>query len=104
MEALKRKKKKFPDKQYIGFIAGFLVPLVTFYLYYELKFDNIGFFDYLRSMHQYKLLFKVMSLCVLSDLPVFYLFMYFKKMRSAQGVVMACFIYAFMVLAYRIFN
>jgi len=56
------------------------------------------------AMHEYRLLFKVMSLCVLTDLPLFYLFLQVKWMRAARGVVMACFAFAFMVLGYRIFN
>jgi hypothetical protein len=105
MDALRKKNKQIiPDKLYIGLITGTIVPLVAFFVYYKLKFGSLEFFDYVSSMHQYKLLFKVISLCVLSDLPVFYLFMHFKKMHGARGVVMACFFYAFMVLVYRIIN
>jgi hypothetical protein len=101
---MKKRKTKFPDKQYIGFITGILVPMLAFFVYYKLKFANIEFTDYMISMHQYKLLFKIMSLCVLTDLVAFYLFMHFKLMRCAQGVVMACFLYALSVMGYRIFN
>jgi len=101
------KKNKQPsvfDRQYIGFIAGFVFPIIVFVIYYLLKFNDIPFTDYLASMHHYKLLFKVLSLCVLSDLPVFYLFLQLKMMRGARGVVMACFIFAFAVMGYRIIN
>ena len=101
---MKKRKKQFPDKLYIGLITGIAVPVIAFYTYYRLKFAGIGFFDFVWSVHQYQLLFKIMSLCVLSNLPVFYLFMYFKKMLNARGVVMACVIFALLVLVYRIVN
>ncbi len=100
----KNKKTSGFDRQYIGFIVGFVFPIIVFVIYYYLKFNDIPFTDYLASMHHYKLLFKVLSLCVLSDLPIFYLFLQLKMMRGARGVVMACFIFAFAVMGYRIIN
>jgi hypothetical protein len=102
MGALKKKKQPFIDNAWIGFVLGVIVPLIAFVLYYQAKFSEITFWDYLASMHHYGLLFKVMSLCVLTDLPLFYLFIHFKLMKGARGVVSACFIFAFMVMAYRI--
>lgn len=101
---MKKKNKKTPifDRQTSGFVAGFLFPIIVFYIYYWLKFNDLQFIDYIKSMHHYKLLFKVLSLCVLSDLPVFYLFLQFKWMRGARGIVMACFIFALAVMVYRI--
>lgn len=92
------------DKTSIGFILGVLIPAAAFFLYYYAKFSDISFTEYMASMHRYKLLFKVMSLCVLTDLPLFYLFLHFKYMKGARGVVAACFLFAFAVMGYRIFN
>ncbi|MDA3879680.1 MAG: hypothetical protein PF436_04765 [Prolixibacteraceae bacterium] len=98
------KKTSVFDRQIIGFITGFIFPAIVFYLYYRLKFNDLPLFDYIKSMHHYKLLFKVLSLCVLSDLPMFYLFLQLKWLRGARGIVMACFIFAFAVMGYRIIN
>ncbi len=97
-------KTKSNDRLWIGITLGFVLPLLIFYLYYLLKFNDIEFISYLLAMHEYRLLFKVMSLCVLTDLPLFYLFLQLKWMKAARGVVMSCFSFAFMVLGYRIFN
>lgn len=83
---------------------GLLIPVITFYLYYLSKYDELAFFDYLHTLHKYRLLFKIMSLCVLTDLAVFYLLLQLKLLKASRGVVMACFIFAFMVMAYRIFT
>ena len=99
-----KKKVAVFDKLYLGLIIGLLVPVIAFLLYYLAKYSELKLNDYIMSLHQYRLLFKVMSLCVLTDLPVFYIFLQFKFFRSARGVVMACFIFAFTVMGYRIFN
>lgn len=100
---MKKKKTEF-DRLYLGIVLGLLVPIITFYIYYQLKFGEIPFFEYLASLHHYRLLFKILSLCVLTDLPVFYILLQWKKLKTARGVVMACFFFAFAVMGYRIFN
>lgn len=104
MGALKKKKEAVLDKTWVGLLFGIAIPLIAFYSYYWIRFSDLAFFEYVQSMHAYRLLFKVMSLCVLTDLPVFYIFIQFKYWKGSRGVVMACFIFAFMVLGYRIFN
>ncbi|MBN2262689.1 MAG: hypothetical protein JW735_07245 [Prolixibacteraceae bacterium] len=104
MGNVSKNKQPFFDKTSIGFFLGLLIPATAFALYYYAKFSDISFMDYMASMHRYKLLFKVLSLCVLSDLPLFYLFLHFKYMKGARGVVAACFLFAFAVMGYRIFN
>jgi hypothetical protein len=99
-----RKKKPFFDRISLGFGTGILFPLIVFYVYYFIKYNEIALFEYLASLHKYGLLFKIMSLCVLSNLPLFYVFIHFKQFKGARGMVMSCFIYAFAVLIYRIVN
>lgn len=96
-------KRPFIDNIFIGLTIGILFPLIVFYLYYLAKYSVIEFSTYLSNLHTYRILFKIMSLCVLSDLPLFYLLMQFKHMQAARGVVMACFIFGFAVMGYRIF-
>lgn len=96
-----KNKNRF-NKIQLGLLPGILIPILTFTAYYFLKFNDIKFNLYLQHIHEYRILFKIMSLCVLTDLPLFYIFIQNKKLRSAQGVVMAVFFYAFLVLAYRL--
>ncbi|MFA9390413.1 MAG: hypothetical protein ACERKD_11415 [Prolixibacteraceae bacterium] len=89
------------DKILIGLVLGILFPIITFYLYYLVKFDHLSFGEFIKGLHEYRLLFRIMSLCVLSNLPLFYLFIQFKYLNSSRGIVLACFIFAFAVMAYR---
>jgi hypothetical protein len=93
------------DRLYIGLLAGLLFPMIVFYLYFKIRhWNDVEFSYYLSMIHKYGLLFKVMSLCVLSDLPLFYAFIQFKFWRTSRGIVMACFIYALFVAGYRLFT
>jgi hypothetical protein len=98
------KKKLLFDNLWLGFGIGLMLPLIAFILYYLSKYSSVKFASFLYTLHNYKLLFKIISLCVLVDLPIFYAFLQFKRYHSARGLVMACFIFAFAVLGYRIFN
>ena len=90
------------NKIRLGFSLGIILPLLAFMAYYLLKYSDVELKAYLSYIHEYRILFKIMSLCVLTDLPVFYIFIQNKKLRSTQGVVMAVFIFAFLVLGYRL--
>jgi len=96
--------KKTPalDKTYIGLTLGMIVPLIVFVIYFLFRHGEVEFLKYLGFLHKYGLLFRVISLCVLVDLPLFYFFIQFKYWRGARGVVMSCFFYAFAVAGYTI--
>jgi hypothetical protein len=96
--------KKTPalDKTYIGLTLGMIVPLIVFIIYFLFRHGNVELLNYLELLHKYGIIFKVISLCVLVDLPLFYFFIQFKYWRGARGVVMSCFFYAFAVAGYSI--
>jgi len=93
------------DRLYIGLIAGLLLPLIVFYIYFKVRHQNeIEFGYYLSMLHKYGLFFKVISLCVLADLPLFFAFIQFKFWRTSRGILMACFIFALFVAGYKLFT
>lgn len=97
-----RNKFSFVNTFWFGFISGILLPLVVFLIYHALKFSGIPVIDFVKAMHNCKLLFRIMSLCVLSDLPLFYLYLQTKKTMTARGVVASCFLYTFIVIIYMV--
>lgn len=58
----------------------------------------MGFSDFLRSFWEMKILLKLLSLCVFPNLGFFFLFYRNKLDMAARGVIMATFVYAFVVL------
>ncbi len=92
------RKKNKPDRLLVGFSLGLVVPIVFFLMIYQLKYANMEFRTYVSYMWQMKILLKILSLCVFPDLGFFLLFYRRKYDMAARGVILATFIYAFVIL------
>ena len=86
------------DRILSGWLLGTIVPLVIFMITYEVKYSEIEFSIYLRNLWNMKLFLKILSLCVFPNLGFFMLFYRMKYDMAARGVIMATFMYTFMVL------
>lgn len=92
-------KKRSPfDRILIGWLIGTLAPLIIFLITYQIKYSTMGFSDFLKSFWEMKILLKLLSLCVFPNLGFFFLFYRNKLDMAARGVIMATFVYAFVVL------
>lgn len=90
------------NKLYIGLIAGLIAPIIAMLLYYLIKFNEVSLASFLRTTYHYKILLNILSLCVIPNLAIFYLFINRKMFNGAKGVIMACFIYALAILISKI--
>ncbi|MGQ8338328.1 hypothetical protein ACUNWD_17370 [Sunxiuqinia sp. A32] len=81
-----------------GFLPGIIFPIIIFFVIYIVQYKEVSFWDYMQSMWQFQLMFKLLSLCVVPNLILFLYYFKQKKDMAARGVLMATFIYAFMVL------
>lgn len=91
------KRNKF-DRILTGWLIGTIVPLIIFMITYQMKYSEIEFQGYLRNIWQMKLFLKILSLCVFPNLGFFLLFYQLKYDMAARGVIMATFMYTFLVL------
>lgn len=91
-------KRNSIDRWHVGFVLGFLVPVIFFLIVYQLKYAEMEFVAYVRSIWQMKIFLKILSLCVFPNLGFFLLFYRRKYDMAARGVIMATFIYAFVIL------
>lgn len=91
------KRKKY-DLIITGWLTGILLPLVIFFITYQVKYSEMEFSAFLQNMWQMKILMKLLSICVFPNLGFFFLFYRLKYDMAARGVIMATFMYAFMVL------
>lgn len=53
---------------------------------------------FVQNMWQMKILMKLLSICVFPNLGIFFIFYRMKYDMATRGVIMATFMYAFMVL------
>lgn len=95
------KKQKRYDRILTGWLLGTLVPLVIFLIVYWVEFKEYEFLVYLKNLFHMRVFFKILSLCVFPNLGFFLLFYKRKYDMAARGVIMATFMYAFLVLIAR---
>lgn len=85
-----------------GFVPALLLPLLGFYLYYLGFFSYMTFDGFIDHVVRSNLAVSVLSLGVILNLGLFFLF-YIKEVdKAAKGVIAATFIYAFVVLYFKI--
>lgn len=81
-----------------GFWPGLIFPLIMFLIMYLVRYQEVGFWDYLQNLWRFQILIKLMTLCVLPNLLLFLIFFKKKYDMAARGVLMATFFYAFIVI------
>lgn len=94
---VQRKRTRY-DQILTGWLIGIISPLIVFLVVYLLNYSEMQFSVYLRNIWQMKILFKILSLCVFPNLGFFFLFYRMKYDMAARGVILATFMYAFVVL------
>jgi len=92
-----RKRNRF-DRILMGWLIGAIIPLIIFLITYQVKYSEMDFLIYLKDLWQMKMFLKLLSLCVYANLGLFFVFYRLKYDMAARGVIMATFMYAFLVL------
>lgn len=98
----RRKTNRF-DNVSIGFLIGFVLPVIVFFVVYLIGKSDISVLDYINSLQQLNVLIKLGSLCVFVNSGVFMGFIKLKHEKTARGILGATIIYAFMILISRAF-
>jgi hypothetical protein len=87
-----------------GAIIGIITPLFFLFCYWLFVFSFMsfipGFFNYLFLG---KIFSAVMSLCVIPNLGVFFLFINKYKNKSGRGVILATLLYAIFIFYLKLF-
>ena len=92
------RKSSSSDRLIVGFTIGLLVPVIFFLIVYQMKYSNMEFMTYVRSIWRMKIFMQILSLCAFPNLGFFFLFYRRKYDMAARGVILATFIYAFIML------
>lgn len=90
------------DKFIYGFLPGLLLPVIGSYIYYLLFFNLMGLQKFIDHIISNNLFIGVLSIGVILNLGLFFIYYQLEKDRSAQGVIGATFIYAFIVLYFKV--
>jgi len=74
-----------------GFALGVATPLITLGITYYVTFDHYTLNEFYNFMLQFRVLTKLLSLCMLPNLGIFFLFLYPDFRRAAMGTLTATF-------------
>jgi hypothetical protein len=96
------KTQKKLDKLLIGTLIGIIMPLLVFGSIYLIRYHAVPIRQYISLLWSHQLLIKLLSLCAIPNLLFFMLFINTQRLRAARGVLLATFIFAFIVLIYRL--
>ena len=86
------------NKFWLGFILGIAAPLITLIITYYVTFDNYTLEEFYKFLLQFRILTKLLSLCVLPNLGIFFLFLYPDFRRAAMGTLTATFSLAVIII------
>lgn len=86
------------DSKLLGFIIGLILPIIGTFIFWGGAYGSIGLRDMGILLTELQKLSAVISIGLLANLPGFFLFYWKKKDESARGVIMATFVYAFIIV------
>lgn len=81
-----------------GLIAGLLVPLLAIVIFYLVSSQGKAFPEFLEFIVSRKKLSSLISLSLVPDLLVFFIFIWLNYLNSARGVLAAVFLFALIVV------
>jgi heme/copper-type cytochrome/quinol oxidase subunit 2 len=98
VQIAQKKKKKFTSI-FIGLIPGLILPLITVYLFFIVKYSKDKTFnEFIDMIHYFGVTTKIISLCVIPNLLLFFVFIWTDRYNPGKGVILATFIYTGIVL------
>ena len=87
-------RKKF-DSVWIGAAIGLCAPLFTLFVFYLFKYSHLAFGEfYEKILLANGIVTPVISLCVVINLLVFFIFIWTNRNYSARGVLLSTIVYA----------
>lgn len=97
------KPKSATNNLWMGTAIGLIVPFVVVFIFFKLKFPNHTIQYIIDYSLQMQALPKIISLCVIPNLGIFFLFMKVNYLFSARGIILATFIMTLFVLVLKMF-
>ena len=90
------------NQVWIGMIFGLILPVIALACYYFARYSGLSLVDFMRVYKNLGILTHIISLSVLPNLLLFFLFIRQDLLKSARGVLLATFLFTFVVLILRI--
>lgn len=92
------------DKLWVGLGAGLVAPAIAFFSYYSINYWGMPYWRFIRYLKMGDTYTSIVTLCILSNLAIFYLFIWRKKYSGARGVLAATFVWAAIIMYLKYFT
>lgn len=86
----------------LGILLGLVAPSIVYFIIYLAGFNHISFVNFFQMLNEKDVFTKILSLCGLANLLVFFIFIWTNRLLSARGVLVATFIFTIIVLVLRV--
>lgn len=83
---------------FLGIVLGLIVPALTVFLIYKIRFNQYSLDEFIDVFIQRKVLSSLLSLCVIPNLLVFMIFIWLNHLYSARGVLLSTLIVGFFIV------
>ncbi|OFX47509.1 MAG: hypothetical protein A2046_13055 [Bacteroidetes bacterium GWA2_30_7] len=82
---------------FLGLIIGLLIPVIALFIFFLSTNNNLSFLEYLKYLISMNVVTQLVSLCVVPNLLLFFIFIWTNKLYSARGVLFSTIIYTIIV-------
>lgn len=86
------------DRIWLGTLSGVFIPLMFFILVYFVREPEMKLGNFISRLYNLKALPKLVSLCLLPNLILFFAFLRKDFLYASRGVILSLFIYAVIIL------
>jgi hypothetical protein len=90
---------RYWNKFWIGLALGIVLPIVVFFLVYLIGYSDTSFSDFMKFSFIIGALAKILSLCAIPNLAIFYLFLNKEYWYATRGIITATILCTLAVVA-----
>ena len=87
-----------------GVLLGLVLPMLSIVIFYLIKYDTLSFMEFVDQLIVRDIYTQLISLCVVPNLGLFFIFIWKNFLYSGRGVILATFIYAFLIVILKFFT
>jgi len=92
------------NSQKAGLLLGLLLPVISFFIFYLVRFREIPLPEFVNMVYLRNVLSPLLSLNILPNLLLFFVFIRKDYLLSAKGVLLATFLFAIGVFILKVLS
>lgn len=86
------------NNQLLGVVLGLILPVSSFLIIYLVLSDSLSLAEYFEKVKSTNVFTKLLSLAVLPNLLLFFIFIWLNFLKSARGILGATILSAFIII------